>query len=73
MSSRVLKQEQLQAGTDTVLPSGHGSEGAPPWNSLPASEVAEAKTFINQYAVVHGLPQPVAPRGHNTAAPTYML
>ena len=32
--------------------------------------MAEAKAFVNQDAVVHGLPQPAAPRGHNTAGPT---
>ena len=34
--------------------------------------MADVKAFIIQYAVVHGLPQPAAPRGHNTAAPTYL-
>ena len=33
----------------------------------------EVRSFINHYATIHGLHQPVAKRGHNKLAPTYLL
>ena len=63
-------QSHLDAGI--IVPPDHGNVGSTPWHAVSAEEVGMVRDFIQNYACVHGLPQPSAPRGHNTAAPTYL-
>ena len=63
-------QSHLDAGI--IVPPDHGNVGSTPWHAVSAEEVGKVREFIQNYACVHGLPQPSAPRGHNTAAPTYL-
>ena len=70
ISEWTLKTLQANLAQDIVSPPRHGSEGTMPWNALPADEIEEVKMFIRNYAIVNGLPQPAAPRGHNKQAPT---
>ena len=72
MSDRVLKQVKSRIAEGAVMKPTHASEGVMPWNAMSIDEVAEIKAFIRNYASVHGLPQPAAPRGHNKPAPKYL-
>ena len=63
-------QSHLDAGI--IDPPDHGNVGSTPWHAVFAEEVGMVRDFIQNYACVHGLPQLSAPRGHNTAAPTYL-
>lgn len=63
-------EAHLTAGCMTSPP--HAGTGSLPWNALVGDEADGAVKFIRNFAEVNGLPQPAAPRGHNTAAPTYL-
>ena len=72
VSSFTLKciQNRLDAGI--FVPAEHAGKGRTAWNAASADEVGEVTAFIRNYATIHGLPQPAAPRGHNKPAPTYL-
>ena len=63
-------QSHLEAGCIVTPP--HGRSGARPWNVHSDDENQSATQFIPNYADVHGLPQPAAPRGHNKPVPIYL-
>eukprot|EP00117_Sycon_ciliatum_P000041 scpid56946/ scgid1023/ len=63
-------QAHLDAGV--LTPPQHGNVGRSPWHAVSAEGVTQVRDFIRNYAVVNGLPQPAAPRGHNTPAPVYL-
>ena len=67
-----LQTVQSHLDADIIVPPDQGNVGSTPWHAVSAEEVGMVRDFIQNYACVHGLPQPSAPRGHNTAAPTYL-
>ena len=60
-----LQKVQSHLEADCVSPSPHASKETQPWNAASAEDVEVAVSFVKNYANVHGLPQPAAPRGHN--------
>ena len=67
-----LQTVQYHLDDGIIVPPDHGNVGSTPWHAVSAEEVGMVRDFVQNYACVHGLPQPSAPRGHNTAAPTYL-
>ena len=54
------------------FPQPHGNVGRASYNAFPESVCKHAVSFIKNYAKVHGLPMPAAPRGRAQDAPTYL-
>ena len=54
------------------FPAPHGNVGRAPFHALPNAVLEHAVRFIRNYASVHGLPIPAAPRGRAQDAPTYL-
>ena len=70
--TRLARLKNL-AAVDVCFPEPHGNKGKAPWNQLTADQRSRASEFIKKnYASVHGLPMPAAPRGRALTAPTYL-
>ena len=67
-----LQKVQSHLESSVVVAPEHASSGTQPWNVLSDEDKQSAAKFIENYADVHGLPQPAAPRGHNKPAPIYL-
>ena len=72
-SRYVLKKVLSHLESSCIVAPDHGSKGAQPWNAFSPEETSDAVQFIQNYADKNGLLQPAAPRGHNGAAPIYLL
>ena len=68
----VLQKVQAHLEAGCVVTPTHGLSGKKPWNVHSDEENLSATLFIQNYADVHGLPQPAAPRGHNKPPPIYL-
>ena len=66
---RALRKHIVEAGP---YPREHGSKGKKAYNAYPFEVVSDAVEFIKNYSTVYGLPQPAAPRGRASQAPTYL-
>ena len=55
-----LQIVQSHLDADIIVPPDHGNVGSTPWHAVSAEEVVMVRDFIQNYACVHGLPQPSA-------------
>ena len=69
---RVLRNFQEHMKQNGCVPRQHGNVGRLPANTIPFEATQQAVRFIHNFALVHGLPQPAAPRGRADTAPTYL-
>ena len=67
-----LKRLQHLISGKVFFPQPHGNVGRTSCNAFPESVRKYAASFIKNYANVHGLPMPAAPRGRAQDAPTYL-
>ena len=67
-----LKRLQHLMTAKVFFPQQHGNAGRTPYNAFPEEVRDHAVSFIKNYAKVHGLPMPAAPRGRAQDAPTYL-
>ena len=69
---KTLKNLQHHLKENGVAPRTHGNCGRLPPNDFSFQTVNHIISFISNYAVVHGLPQPAAKCGRADSAPTYL-
>ena len=67
----VLRKVQAHLAAGCVVTPTHGLSGKNPWNVHSDEENLSATLFTQNYADVHGLPKPAAPRGHNKPRPCH--
>ena len=72
LGDRVLRNIQEHMKQNGCVPRQHGNVGRLPANTIPFEATQQAVRFIHNFALVHGLPQPAAPRGRADTAPTYL-
>ena len=63
-------QDQVEGGQVTLPP--HKSAGRVAVNVLPPDMADNIGKFIHNYAAMHGMPQPAAPRGRPDRPPVYL-
>ena len=63
LGDRVLRNIQEHMKQNGCVPRQHGNVGRLPANTIPFEATQQAVRFIHNFALVHGLPQPAAPRG----------
>ena len=67
-----LRPPQKEVESNSCNPGQHGNFTKERWNKFPDDVICRTKQFIMNYAAVHGLPMPAAPRGRAHEAPTYL-
>ena len=73
LGDRVLRKNiQEYMKQNGCVPRLHGNVGRLPVSTIPFEATQQAVRFIHNFALVHGLTQPAAPRGRADTAPTYL-
>ena len=69
---KALKNLQHHFKGNGITPRTHGNCGRLPHNAFSFNTVQKIVSFISNYALVHGLPQPAAQSGRAETAPIYL-